>query len=666
MATTKKSLTLLAWIGVPALLIVALVLLWSWDWFIPLVDSTASSTLGRPVTIGHLHVGLGRIVRVTADDVTVANPPGWPQKDPPLASIKQLSAQVDVMSYIHTRTVVIPLIAITEPRAFVAETPDGHANYKLTMSSSGTSQTANTTSAPKIGDLRIDDGTARIDIPRLKADFALNVATRETGEQAQIVVEAKGTYAGAPITGKLVGGALLSLRDPKHPWPIDASVANGPTHLALDGTIEDPLALKGANLKLRVAGPDMGLLEHLIGFPIPKTPPYEVSSKVVFAGGLRIRLEDFIGRLGNSDIGGTIAVDPGRERPEATADLHSNRVDLTDLAGFIGAEPAHASTAGETRQQRAESATTTASGKLLPDTPINVPHLTWADIHLRYRGNHIEGRSVPLDNLTVAMDLVDGRISVHPIAFGVGFGKIKSDIDLTPVGHDLRVRSDIQLQRVDVARLMAATHTFNGAGAISGAGAIDTEGNSLSSMLGNGNGELKMAMAGGDLSALLVDLSGLEFGKALLSALGMPQQTSVACFIGDFGLRRGVMGVRALVLDTGEAIINGGGDVDLRDERVNLWIRTESNHFSIGSLPTDIDIGGTFKKPFILPGPAIAARAGAAVGLGVLFAPLALLPTVQFGTSEAEDQRCGTLLARARREAGGRALPAPGSVHSER
>jgi hypothetical protein len=52
-------------------------------------------------------------------------------------------------------------------------------------------------------------------IPTLKADFALRVATREAPAMAagpappdsQIVVDAKGTYAGQPITGRLVGGA---------------------------------------------------------------------------------------------------------------------------------------------------------------------------------------------------------------------------------------------------------------------------------------------------------------------------------------------------------------------------------------------------------------------------------------------------------------------------
>ena len=49
--------------------------------------------------------------------------------------------------------------------------------------------------------------------------------------------------------------------------------------------------------------------------------------------------------------------------------------------------------------------------------------LNWADIHLRYHGAHIEGRNMPLDDLTVALDVVGGSIKVHPISFGVGKGR---------------------------------------------------------------------------------------------------------------------------------------------------------------------------------------------------------------------------------------------------
>jgi uncharacterized protein involved in outer membrane biogenesis len=340
-------------------------------------------------------------------------------------------------------------------------------------------------------------------------------------------------------------------------------------------------------------------------------------------------------------------------------DLRSNRIDLTDLSGFIGGTPGRATTVDATQQERAAAAKADASPKLLPETPISIPQLNWADIHLRYHGAHIEGRDMPLDDVSVALDVVEGRITVHPISFGVGKGRLLANIDLTPEsGKNVRARVDLRMQNLDVSRMMAATHTFQGAGSVSGVGAIDATGDSLAELLANGNGEVKMAMAGGDLSAVLVDLTGLQFGKALLSALGVPEKTPVQCFVGDLALQRGVLDFKALTLDTGEAITNVGGDINLAKETIDLALKTDSKHFSVGSLPTRISIGGTFKDPSIRPGAEVAARTGAVVGLAILFAPLGILPTVQFGTSEADDQRCGELLQQARASAGGKALPA--------
>ena len=88
-----------------------------------------------------------------------------------------------------------------------------------------------------------------------------------------------------------------------------------------------------------------------------------------------------------------------------------------------------------------------------------------------------------------------------------------------------------------------------------------------------------MAMAGGDLSAVLIDLTGLQFGKALLSALGMPQKTAVQCFVGDLEMKRGVVDFKTMTLDTGEAIVNVGGNVDLAEEKIDLNLKTNSQAF---------------------------------------------------------------------------------------
>ncbi|PPQ26218.1 hypothetical protein CCS01_30835 [Rhodopila globiformis] len=664
-----RTLRRLAWFGVPIVLLGILVAVWNWDWFIPIVQSRASAAIGRPVTIGHLHVRFDPFIQVVADDIVVANPPDWPDKgDPPLASIKSLTIQADVFRYLHGGGLVVPLVAIDTPKLFVAETKDGEANFRLATSSGGSKSSSNV----KIGNLRISDGTVHAVVPKLKSNFTVQVDTRGEGRDAKLVAEAKGTYANQPITGTMVGGALLSLRDKSNPWPIDLKMANGPTHVEVKGTVEEPVAFKGADVRVRFYGPDMGLLEPLAGIPIPATPPYDMTGKVDLEGWDTIRLNDFRGRVGNSDMHGTIVMKPGAKeengkyKPEVTMDLRSNRVDLTDFAGFLGATPHD--TAHATPEQRREIAKANASPRLLPDKRISVPRLKWADIHVKFHGDHIVGRSMPLDDVTVVADVVNGAINVHPASFGVGKGRLITDLDLVPVSdRNVHARADIRMQNLSVSRLMQATHTFQGAGTISGVGAIDGTGDSVASLLGNGNGEMKMAMAGGDLSALLVDLTGLEFGKALLSALGMPQKTAVQCFVSDLLLKRGILDFRVMTLDTGEAITNVGGDVNLRDEAIDLSFKTDSKHFSIGSLPTRIHIGGTFKDPSIRPGAEVAARAGAAAGLAVLFAPLAILPTIQFGTSAAQDARCGELLHQARESAGGKALPKPRpSATSER
>lgn len=626
-------------VGVIIAAIVVVVAVFRWDWFIPIVQSRASAALGRQVTIGHLHVGLGRVTTITADHVTIADPAGFPP-DRHLATIDRLRINVDLAALIRHHTLRIPEIDIQHPVADVATSPDGKPNYKFK-----TGPSSQASPALKIGDVRIEDGHAHIVIPKLKSDFELTIKTREktATHEAELVAEANGTYAGQPITGTFVGGALLNLRDPTKPYPVDLHLANGDTKVALVGTVEDPLHFKGTQLKLEMSGPDMSKLEPLTGVPTPQTTPYTLSGKLDYADG-RLHFTDIAGKVGHSDLSGSIAIDPGPERPIVTADLSSHSVDLKDLGGFIGATPGTKATSA-TPEQKREHAEAEATPGILPNTPINLPKLRSADVNLSYHGQRIEGRSMPLDNLHAKLDIAHGHINLHPLSFGVGQGEIAANLELTGESDQVHARGDIEFHRVDVARLMAATHMFGGAGTIGGRAELDGTGNSVAAMVANGNGDVKLFMMGGDLSALLVDLSGLEFGDALLSALGMPKRTPIRCMAIDLPLQHGILDTKVLVVDTADNDITAKGTVDFRDHRIDYQIRTEPKHFTIGSLPAPIDVRGPLKKPSIAPDTtALAARGGAAVVLGALLSPLAaLLPTIQLGSGKETD--CGKLIA---------------------
>ncbi len=639
MSETKRRRKWPFLLGGLVLALIVFVAVFQWDWLIPTVNKQASKALGRPVTITHLHVRLGLVPHIEAEGVVIANPADWPGGGN-FATADKLSVDFDALAYIRSRAVVIPGIALDHPQVDAQQLADGRANW--TLASTGDDTDKNDASpGPKIGDLRISDGHVHVVSEKLRSDFNIEVATKDAaGQPSQLVATAKGTYAKQPIDAQFTGGALLSLRDEAQPYPLNLQVANGPTKVSVVGTIKDPLAFGGANLKLDLAGPDMSLLLPLTGVAIPKTPPYRITGNLDYTKNL-IKFNDMAGKVGSSDLSGDLKVDTAPDRPVVTADLQSKQVDLKDLGGFIGAEP------GDT--DKGTKKPTKATGRVLPSDPIDMPKLTVADVHLKYRAARIQGRSQPLDNMRADLDIVNGAVSLAPLSFGIGRGQIVSNIQLVGQDQAVRAKATIDFQRVDVDKLLASTGAARGAGTIGGRAVIEGTGKSMADILGRGNGELKLYMgSGGNVSALLVDLSGLQFGNAVLSALGVPNRAKIQCLITDFVLEKGVVDARTFLLDTDEARVGGKGNVNLRDESIKLVLETESKHFSIGSLPAPVDITGTLGSPSVLPDlKVVGARAGAAVGLGILLTPLgALLPTIQLGTGE--DGACAELLGNAK------------------
>ncbi len=615
--------------------IILLMIFWNWDWFIPIVDAQASAALGRKVTMQHLHVSLGRRVTATAVGLVIDNPDGFPANEPKLATVAQLAVTVDVVDYILHHEVSVPGIELDQPVVSARQSPSGADNFTL-KSSAGSSGTP-----PKLGELVIKDGHASVIMPSEKSNFDMTIATRDAPSSSklftggEIVVDAHGTYAGAPVSGRLVGGALLSLRDNAAPYPVDLHIQNGTTTASLAGTIDDPQHFAGAHLKLSFAGQDMANLYQLTGVPIPSTPPFSLTGRLNYAGNT-FRFDDLTGRVGSSDLEGSISETPGTPRRQIVANMESHQVDLTDLAGFLGATPGKTTTPGQDAATKAKMVQAVANPKLLPDTPINLPKINIADVDLHYHGERIINHNVPLDNLTVHLVIKDGRITVDPLNFAVGTGTIAGNFDLDPEGGVLHTKANVDFRKLQLSRLMSATHAFAGDGTIGGSAHLTGTGNSMAAILGHGNGHATLSLQhGADLSALLVDLAGLQFGDAVLSALGIPVKTQIDCMVSDFALTDGLVDTKTFLLATKGANILGSGTANLDTEKLDMELRTEATHLSIGSFSTPIDIGGTLKNPSMLPAPGpLAARVGPAIALGILFPPLALLPTIRLGLGD--------------------------------
>lgn len=618
-------------------LVAILIVFWDWNWLKPLVEHQASSALGRKVTIGNFDVRLGLHPVVIGDRIAIGNPKGFPENSR-LGAIGRLAVTIDLAGLLH-HSLDLTSIEIADAQGDLQPGPDGRPNWLIPIANPDHPSPSPMTL--RLGQLTIKDGVFHVVNPALKADFVVTVKTQgerggATGKEPDLVITAKGTYKAQPITARFVGGSVLSLRESDSPYPVFLDAANGATRVLLRGTVQDPLHLAGARLKLDLHGASLADLYGLTGIPFPATAPYHLTGNLDYVPP-KFRFSDFIGTVGSSDLSGELAEAPGKPRPLVTGTLHSKRVVMADLGGFIGAVPGK--TEVLTPAQRAQKAKVEASPKFLPDQPINVPKLASADIDVTYRADRIEGKAMPLDNIVARLMIRDGDITLDPLNFAVGTGAITSTVSLAPRQAGLHAVTDVDFRSVDFRRVMSSTGLFHGAGVIGGRAHLDGTGRSFSEIVGNGDGSLRLFMLGGNISALLVDLAGLEFGSSVLSAIGVPKDTNLRCMVTDFGLTQGLLKSRLMLVDTGEANVVGSGDANLKGETLNFQIITQPKHFSIGSLPTPIDIGGTFKSPTFRPDPkALSVRGGMAAVLGVLLTPLgALLPTIQLGLGKDND-----------------------------
>jgi uncharacterized protein involved in outer membrane biogenesis len=608
-------------------------------WLRPLVERELSAVLARPVAIGGLRLRPDDPLLITAEDVVVGNPQGFPPGEEPFARTPLLTVRLDALASLRRREIVITSIELQRPviRAVAAE--DGRENYRDLITSLGTGGVE-----PLVSGLRILDGRARVSLAGLRTELEVAVATEQAGGSAdRIVAEAHGTYAGQPVAARFTGGTALDLSDPSRPWPIELQLENGPTRASGKGMLQDPIRLRGAKVSLLLAGPDMALLKPLTDVGFPTTPPYELSGELDYEAGI-YRITEASGRMGRSDVQGTMTIATRPEgRPEITAELHSHSVDLRDITSLLVGEPGPPGTPGETPQQHAQAtrieAQTRASPRVLPQAPLDLSNLKQVDLHLAYNAKRIQGRFMPLDDLAIRLDVVDGAVTLRPLTFGVGRGRISSEVWLTPQTEDMvRGRAELRFERLDVSRLMRASRSYQGAGALSGFARIEGTGRSVAEILGSGNGALSLWMAGGDLSTLLVDLAGLRLGSALLTSMGGSPRTRVECFVADLALRRGILSTGTLLLETEDAVTQGEGAVDLGREQVNVRLRTESKRLTVGVLPAPLLISGTLKDPRAAPDPTARATQGGLAGA------LAALPTIQLGIGD--DARCQSLLGR--------------------
>ncbi|HYC04373.1 MAG TPA: AsmA family protein [Azospirillaceae bacterium] len=596
-----------------------------------------SETTGREVRIaGPVDIDWSWSPRITVGGITMSNA-DW-GSEPRMVSLGQLETVVRIWPLLRGK-IELPEIIVDKPDILLERNKDGVGNWVFDVpaeaeAAAEAASPEDRSEFPVIGTLQVRDGRFRfIDQPKkidIDSRISTTVASGTEGEE-QLHIEGKGSIEGRPLRLELTGAPLLTLRESETPYPLKLDVKLGDTSLKAEGTLLEPVKLRGVDMRLDMNGGSLADSYALLGVPFPATGKYRIATRLIREGEVW-KAEEIDGKVGESDLKGWLTFEPKQERPLIRADLRSEKLDLADLGGLVGLAPGQEDT----------------DGKIIPDTPINLERLKAVDMEVAFKGGNIQG-PLPLDAVQATLDLKNGRARVDPLKFTMALGTVGGNVVLDGSKTVPALATNLEISNVKLKPFFKDTpFEEETAGTLGGHIDLRGSGKSFSDIMGAADGDIAMVMAGGQVSALILEGAGIDIAEALGILISKDEPVAVRCMVAAFGVNDGIMKAKTLVLDTEDTNIAGDMEVALGKETMRGRIEAHPKDATIASGRTPVTFGGTFMEPKvgIEAGP-LAAKGAAAVALGALLTPLAaLIPLVDLGGGE--DSPCGELISNAK------------------
>ncbi|HDR9056953.1 TPA: AsmA family protein [Burkholderia vietnamiensis] len=449
-----------------------------------------------------------------------------------------------------------------------------------------------------------------------------------------------GRYKNVPVSGTGKVGGVLAVENATQPFPLQADVKAGDTRLAIVGTLTDPMHLAAIDLRLWLQGTSMSHLYQLTGITLPDTPPYATEGRLI--GNFKqhastFRYENFNGRVGGSDLGGTLVWAQREPRPKLSGELVSNLLQFSDLAPVIGADTAASKAKrGDTTRQPAD--------RVLPVATFRTERWSAIDADVKFTGRKlVKSPQLPITDLYTHILLQDGVLSLEPLRFGVAGGTLATDARLDGSRAPLKGRFTLAARHLKLKQLFPTQKVMQTAlGEINGDASLSATGNSPAALAATSTGEVKALVTDGRISRLLMEAAGLNVANVVYEKLFGNRDVNINCAAIDFVAKDGMLDPKVFALDTDDALINVDGPINLRDESIDLKIHPHTKGFRVFSLRSPLYAKGTFKNPKVgVDAGALALRAGAMVGLGLINPFAALIPLI--APSNNRDVPCSEL-----------------------
>jgi uncharacterized protein involved in outer membrane biogenesis len=609
------------------------------------IQQAAFDATGRKLAIeGKLHLSPFPTPTLLAEKVRFANAP-WGSA-PDMVKVDKVEARVALMPLL-TQKIVVERLVLNAPEILIETDRQGRSNLEFEPVQPATGPpgqptkpappgTGTTPQIPVLNDVTLEKGriTQRDGKTGKATVLALDrLNIRGAGAGVPLQVELAGEYDGKKfdISGTL--GSLAELSGTK-PWPIDVKARAGGAEMTAKGSIAKPMEAKGIDLAFAAEGKDLTEFGKFAGAALPALGAYKMTANVAGPSSDGWTIKNLHLTVGKSTISGQATIDPERTPLKLTARLETPEL---DLAALKGASPAPAqSAAPKTGPEALRPASKPAGdGRIFDNSPLPLDVLKAVDADVSVSAKRVVDNKLVLNDASLILALARGKLAIQPLKAVIAGGAVdaKVTLDAAPATPELAIEASAK--DIDANTLLTQ---LGQAGMVENAKAglhanLKGRGKSMREMMASLDGTMGVVTGPGRIGSKYVDAMGADLVK--LFALSGGNVSQLNCIAAPFTVQAGVARTNAILFDTARVTVRGEGDVNLRDERVNLLLTPKPKDPALVSLAVPVRVTGSLASPAVAPDTFSVAKGVAGAVIGTAINPLGLLvPLVSSGSGE--------------------------------
>ena len=383
------------------------------------------------------------------------------------------------------------------------------------------------------------------------------------------------------LAGKIGGPGLL---DGSTPYPVDLAGEVAGLNTTLKGTIAQVLQGRGYALALSASGQSLAGLGSLLAADLPPGGPLQLAARVDDADGA-MRVHDITGMIGHTDLSGEVALHPGKPHWLIDARLASHHLDLQDfIAAASGAD------AGPD------------DPRLFPAKPLPYRWIGKIDFIAKLTADELVRGDTTLQAAALDGAISAGRLTLDSLRFDYAGGQVamKGSGDVNPTMPAWTLQGS--------GRRLAggeALHRLLGLSLIGG-GQADADfhlaagGRSLREIASSLDGNIGVNLVDGHIDNDMMRLVLTGLTQAVAAG---DRGAQLRCLTAIFDFTNGVGPSRSFVADSGGAVVVGSGDINLRDETINMVFEPSAKDVSLAVVAVPVRVKGPLADPGVGPDP---------------------------------------------------------------